>query len=109
MNSFIETIKKTLSAHANAAYGLQQQAYMKSALPFWGVSKPDLVKLTKPLLQQHKPADNDEYRTTIKDLFVHAQHREEWYVALLYARHHKQHITTDNIDLYIEIIRQAQW
>lgn len=109
MNCLNQSLKQILSVHADQNHALEQQAYMKSALPFWGIRKPDLDKIAKPFIKNHQPSNNEQYRSTITALFWHAQHREEWYVALMYARHYKKHIRPENIDLYIDIIRHAQW
>lgn len=106
---FIKTLKNTLKPSANPSHAVQQQAYMKSAMPFLGIRKPDLAKLVAPLIKAHNPRSNEEYRSILLETFSQAEYREEWYVALAYARHHKHYINADNIDLYIKMIRYAQW
>src|SRR5581483_10872889 len=98
---FIE-LQKTFEQSSDRERARQQQAYMKSSMPFWGIAKPTLDLLVKPIIKKYSPTNNDEYRQTIKHLFTQAQYREEWYTALNYARQYKKFITHENIDLYIE-------
>lgn len=108
-NSLFEQFQQRLQEQANPTRAAQQQAYMKSAMPFYGVTKPAVDELCKALLKNHIPADATEYRATLLYFFEHATHRELWYVALTYAQQHKTYITTNNIDVFIAIIRKAQW
>jgi len=108
-SALFKELQQAFALKAESNRAAQQQAYMKSAMPFWGIAKPDLDIITKSILRKYPPADNAEYRDTISYLFKHANHREEWYAALNYARHYKKYITEDNIDIYIEIILLSQW
>lgn len=87
----------------------QQQAYMKSSMPFWGIAKPHADSLGKKFFSHHPPSNNQEYRETIEYFFMQACHREEWYAGLTYAMMFKKHVTAENIDLYLWINRTCQW
>lgn len=49
---------------ANPKYAQQQQAYMKSSMPFWGIPKPQVDRIAKDLFAQHPPRTQQEYRQT---------------------------------------------
>lgn len=103
------TLQHSFAQLANPARAAQQQAYMKSAMPYYGITKPEVDAITKALCKEHAAANNAEYRATIEYCFEHATHRELWYAALNYAQWHKKYITADNIDVYLAIVRKTQW
>lgn len=105
----LRAIRESCTQHADEQRASAQQAYMKSSMPFWGIAKPLLTKLCKPLITAAKPANRHEYQSTIIHIFTHATHREEWYAGILYARHWKVYITAESIPTYLEIIRKTQW
>jgi 3-methyladenine DNA glycosylase AlkD len=102
-------LQNIFSQHANELRGQQQQAYMKSTMPYWGIAKPLLTQLALPIIKQYPPASAGEYQTTLTNLFAHATRREEWYAALLYARHWKSYIHEENLEAYLAVIRYGQW
>ncbi len=58
------------------------QSYMKSALPFLGVPKPERTAALRPVLAEHPPADPATWQATVRFLFDDASFREERYAAL---------------------------
>jgi 3-methyladenine DNA glycosylase AlkD len=66
-----------------------QQAYMKSAMPFRGITSPALKTALRPLLTNPEYLLNgrDEWEATIRGLWDAAQFREERYAALAIAGH----------------------
>lgn len=104
-----EELLKKIVAHANPERAAQQQAYMKSSMPYWGIPKPVLAELTKPIFKKYAPENNEEYRYVVSYLFTTATHREQWYVAIDYARMFKKYICKNNIDLYLDLNMKGQW
>jgi len=66
-----------------------QQAYMKSAMPFRGISSPQLKATLGPLLADpaHLLSGRDEWEATIRELWDGARFREERYAALAISGH----------------------
>mgnify|MGYP001792376376 CR=1 FL=1 len=66
-----------------------QQAYMKSTMPFRGISSPQLTAALRPLLadQAYRLVDRDEWEATIRGLWDGAQFREERYAAIAISGH----------------------
>ncbi|HZW60902.1 MAG TPA: DNA alkylation repair protein [Candidatus Babeliales bacterium] len=106
---FLNQIQQIFSLHADPIRAHSQQQYMKSSMPFWGIPKPTLTKLIIPIIKQHEPQSLEHYKENILYTFQNAQHREEWYAAVMYSRHYKLYIRPENIDLYINIILISQW
>ncbi len=64
-----------------------QQAYLKSAMPHYGIGSPDLAKLLKPLLAEFAPTSRVDWERTVLTLWDGATHREERYAAIGFAQH----------------------
>jgi len=93
----------------NSRIAKEQQRYMKSKMPYYGIQAPQLKKIYPPLFNKYAPISNKEYRNTILHIFNNAKHREEWYAGLAFANKYKEFIIEENIDIYIEIIHLTQW
>lgn len=89
----------------------QQQAYMKSALPFAGVAAPELRALQRELFPAYPLATNAEWQTTVLTLFRTAPFRELRYVAIELAYHkpYRQWLTTDAWDMLDELVTTGAW
>jgi hypothetical protein len=66
-----------------------QQAYMKSQLPFHGVTSAQLKALLGPLLADDalRPATREAWEATVRDLWDNATHREQRYAATALLAH----------------------
>src|SRR4030095_10160311 len=83
----IEQIRAALAAAGDPERALAQQAYMKSAMPYRGITSPELEQLLRPLLAAYAPADRATWEREVRGLWDGATHREERYAALALARH----------------------
>ncbi len=87
--ALVEAIRTTLAAHADPVRGAAQQAYMKSALPYLGLPKPQLEATLRPILRDpaYRLERRDDWEATIWALWSQATHREHWYAALALLQH----------------------
>ena len=79
-----------LRAAADPARAPQQQAYMKSDMPYLGVGVPQCRRIAGSVFRAHPLPDADAWETTILELWRTAAHREERYAAielLLFGRY----------------------
>ena len=83
----LEDLRAELAAAGDPVRAADQQRYMKSAMPYHGISAPELRALLRPHLKAFAPADRDEWETTVRTWWDGATHREERYAALALARH----------------------
>ncbi|HTW15460.1 MAG TPA: DNA alkylation repair protein [Nocardioides sp.] len=83
----VEAIRSALAAAADPERAVGQQAYMKSTMPYRGVTLPALRRLLLPLLAEHPPADRESWEATILELWDEAAFREERYAATALVRH----------------------
>ncbi len=79
-------IRAALVAGADPDRAAQQQAYMKSALPYRGLSSPQLRTALRPLLAEHRFTDREDWESCVHGLWDGATHREEWYAAIALLR-----------------------
>jgi 3-methyladenine DNA glycosylase AlkD len=84
---------------------------MKSALPYRGLSSPELKTLLRPLLKDYLPASRDDWEATVRDLWDGATHREEWYAALAVARHRRARawLDPDSLPLWRHLVVTGRW
>nr|WP_221185389.1 DNA alkylation repair protein [Flexivirga oryzae] len=78
----VALIRAELARAADPGLAPGMQAYMKSALPYYGVRVPRVRTLTRAAARQLPPADLAELADAARTLFDRATHREEWYAAL---------------------------
>ena len=83
-----DAVRTALAAAGNRGRAAQQQAYMKSVLPFHGVGLPAVRALVRELVAAH-PVDDEDWRATALDLWDGATHREERYAAIALLRHRR--------------------
>jgi 3-methyladenine DNA glycosylase AlkD len=83
----VQEVRDTLSAAGDPSRAGQQQAYMRSALPFHGLTAPALRAALRPLLTTYAPAGRATHEATVRALWDGATHREEWYAAIALVRH----------------------
>jgi 3-methyladenine DNA glycosylase AlkD len=92
---------------------VSQRAYMKSPMPFRGLSKPELTVVLRPLLRDRAlaPHTREEWSDAVRDLVDHATHREEWYAALAVAGHRAARPWQDPeaLALYRHVVTATCW
>lgn len=108
----ITAIRQTLAEAADHERAGPMQAYMKSALPYYGVPMPEVRRRVKRVLAEHRIDDAAGWDATIRELFDDASHREERYAALTLAAHRFYRgfaTAVDALDLYEHLIRTGAW
>jgi 3-methyladenine DNA glycosylase AlkD len=104
-------MRAALAAAADPEKAPGMQAYMKSEMPYRGISAPDIRAITKKVFAAHPPASCDEWRAAVLDLWRGAHFREERYAAieLLGDRRHKDCRTLNVLTVYEELITTGAW
>ncbi|WP_426246598.1 DNA alkylation repair protein [Nocardioides sp. LHG3406-4] len=99
------------AAAGNAERAVQQQAYMKSSMPYRGLTAPELRRLLRPILASHRLSDRRTWQETALELWDGATHREEWYAALavLRHRHYRGWQGPELLELYLHLVRTGAW
>ncbi len=110
---FRSAVREALTARANPERAAGQQRYMKSALPYHGLTSPELAHVLRPLLRDPGLAmrSREEWAATIRQLWDEATHREQWYAALALAKHraYRQWVDSTSMPLWESLIRSGAW
>ncbi|GJM19711.1 MAG: DNA alkylation repair protein [Phycisphaeraceae bacterium] len=94
-----------LRVRADAA---PMQRYMKTEQPFYGVKKPGRVVLMRDVKKRFVPTSRRQYESAVRALWKQP-HREERYVALLYARAFDDFVAAESIPLFETLMVQGAW
>lgn len=109
--TYVGAVRAALAEVGDPERAAQQQAYMKSELPYVGLGAPALKALLRPILADHRFADRAQWEAAALELFEDATHREEWYaaVALLRHRSYRAWLDPDLLPLLEELARLGAW
>lgn len=109
--AWADDVRRTLAAAGDPARATGQQTYMKSEMPYHGLTSPELRQLLRPHLAAFAPADRAAWRDTVLDLWDRATHREQRYAATALARHRSARAWQDpeSLDLYRHLVVTGAW
>lgn len=111
--ALVQTVRAALAAAGDPQRAEGQRRYMKSAMPFRGVTRPQLRATLKPLLQDpaHHLGDRATWEATVRALWDGAAYREERYAALELAGHRRYRDLRDvtTLPLYAYLARTGAW
>ena len=77
-----DSVIAALREAADPVRAPQQQAYMKSEMPYFGVGVPQCRRIAGSVFRTHPLPDADAWEAAILDLWRDAAHREERYAAI---------------------------
>jgi 3-methyladenine DNA glycosylase AlkD len=109
--ALVRAIRLDLKAGADPDRAVQQQAYMKSDLPYYGLTLPQVRAITKARLREFPVTSRAQLEATVRLLFDEATHREEWYSALdvWRAKTVAQWRVPASLPLIKHVVLTAQW
>ena len=109
--TYVGAVRAALAGAGDPGRAAQQQAYMKSELPYAGLTAPELRALLRPLLAEHRFVDRAQWEAAALELFEDATHREEWYAAVALLRHsaYRQWVEPDLLPLLEQLVRTGAW
>jgi 3-methyladenine DNA glycosylase AlkD len=96
---------------ADADKAPQMQSYMKSTMPYLGVSAPVLRRELKEIFSALKFKDTEDWAAAVLYIFRNACFREEWYAAVALCEWKRAHEfqTSETLSLYEEMIVAGAW
>jgi 3-methyladenine DNA glycosylase AlkD len=109
--TLIDRVRTALRGAADPARAPQMQAYMKSPMPYLGVSVPTVRRLVRIEAKARPPASPGALADTVAMLWRAATHREERYAAtaLTAVPAARGLQTTALVPLYHEMITTGAW
>ncbi len=108
----IESLRAAFAAHADPAKAGAMQAYMKSALRFYGIPAPLRRQLTVAAARAHPAADSAALLAAVRALWRGARFREERYAAIELPRStpaHRKLLDLSLLPLIEEMIVDGAW
>ena len=107
----VQEIRRRLADVADPQKAPQMQAYMKSPMPYRGVSAPILKRLCRDTFASHPLATPAEWQQVVLDLWRNASFREERYAAVLLtqARAYREFLTLSSVPMLEEMIVTGAW
>ena len=113
--AYVENVRNTalanLRAEANPERARQQQAYMKSEMPYFGSSVPRCRRIAHEVLRDYPPQNSEAWVSAILLLWREAKHREERYVAIelfLYKKFYDW-LVPDQLPVLEEMVVTGAW
>ena len=112
-HELVGAVRAVLEQHADPERAAGQQRYMKSSMPYYGLTTPQHRQVLGPLLSDPglRMASRAQWEATIEALWRGATHREEWYAAIALARHraYRGWVDSDAMPLWQSLIRRGAW
>ena len=112
-HELVGAVRAVLEQHADPERAAGQQRYMKSSMPYYGLTTPQHRQVLGPLLADPglRMASRAQWEATIEALWRGATHREEWYAAIALARHraYRGWVDSDAMPLWQSLIRRGAW
>jgi 3-methyladenine DNA glycosylase AlkD len=110
-HKLIDDVRHSLREVADPSKAPSMQAYMKSAMPYYGVPSPVAKRVFARVLHDHPVADRESWLATVHALWHDATHREERYAAIALAghQHYLAYQDPDTLDLYRELVVTGAW
>ena len=111
--ALVGAVRAALAGVGDPERALAQQAYMKSALPYRGLTAGELAALLRPLLADPAlaPATRQEWEDGIRALWDHPAYREERYAAHALTGHRAARgwQDPDALPLYRHLVETGAW
>jgi 3-methyladenine DNA glycosylase AlkD len=108
----IGALRAAFAAHAEPARAAPMQAYMKSALPFYGIAAPLRRQLTRAVAKAHPAPDTTTLARTMQMLWRSARFGEERYAAIELPRScpgHRELVNLELLPVLEEMIVSGAW
>lgn len=111
--ALVQEVCRVLAAAGDPERAAGQQRYMKSSMPFHGITSPKLKAILRPLLADpaYRIRSRAEWKATVRALWDGATHRETRYAAIALTGHrlYRQWQDPGALPLYEHLIRTGAW
>ena len=112
-SALVVAVRAALAGAEDPERAAGQQRYMKSAMPYRGLTSPELRALLRPLLADPSlaPASPREWEADVRALWDGAAYREERYAAVALTGHRVARAwqDPDALELYRHLVVTGAW
>jgi 3-methyladenine DNA glycosylase AlkD len=109
----VDAVRAALAGAGDPQRAVAQRAYMKSPMPYRGLTSADLKALLRPILADpaYRIAERDDWDRAVRDLWDDATHREERYAATALTGHRAYVAWQDPavVPLYRHLVVTGAW
>lgn len=111
VSDLVRLVRERLAASADPERAEPMRAYMKSAMPYRGVTSVPLRAVCRAAYDEHRLADRDAWESAVRELWEGATYREERYAALALTRHRHYRAFQDpaTLALYRHLLVSGAW
>lgn len=107
-DTLADFVSAELRALADSGRARGLQAYMKSDMPALGVSRKHLGPIRTAAKRRFGPASREEWEAGVRALWS-LPHREEKWMAILWARGFPKHAVQESMPLFEQLVREGAW
>jgi 3-methyladenine DNA glycosylase AlkD len=111
VTALVAAVRTGLADAADPERAPAMQAYMKSALPYYGVPMPLTRSIARTVCAEHRLTSPAEWDAAVRTLYDEASHREERYAALALVAHrfYREYRTAEALPLYEHLVVTGAW
>lgn len=111
VHALVEALRAGIAEAADPERAPRMQAYMKSEMPFRGVSAVPLRRVYRGVFARHRLEGRTSWEAAVRTLWDEASFREERYaaVALTGHRYYREHQDLTTLDLYRHLVVTGAW
>lgn len=111
VDRLVEDLRTAIAEAADLTRAPRMQAYMKSSMPFRGVSAVPLRRITRGVLDTHRLGDRSSWERAVRTLWDDAAFREERYAAIALSGHRFYRAFQDagTLALYRHLVGTGAW
>lgn len=111
VSALVSDLRERIAAAGDPERAPQMQAYMKSTMPFRGVSAVPLRKICRETFDAHPLPDDRTWRSAVTELWDAAAYREERYAAIELTGHrgYRGFQSLQTLDLYRHLVVTGAW
>ena len=104
----VRFVARELEVLADRDRAPKMAAYMKTDMPFYGVTSPGRKVVLKEVCSRFDIDDRDTYEEVVRALWAQP-HREEKYLAVGVARRLRRFVVMDSLPLYRDLVVEGAW
>ena len=108
MEGMTRYLATELAQVADPQRAADMAAYMKTDMPFYGVARPEMMKIYREMRRRFPVASRGEYLSAVRVMWAQP-HREEKYCAIRMAVDHPAYVTIGSVPLYRRMIVEGAW
>ena len=111
VTDLVRLVRERIASAADPDRAEPMRAYMKSAMPYRGVTSVPLRGICKTTYDEHRLPDRDAWESAVRELWDGATYREERYAAMALTRHRHYRAFQDpaTLGLYRHLVVSGAW